>query len=231
MKAHDFELLSAYLDGELKPSDSSRLETRLNAEPDLASALGEIRATRTVLRKLPLRKAPRNFTLTRKMVGQNPPLPRSYPLFRFATMAAAFLLVFSYAFNIVGVESNRNMTYFGMGGGGGDEETMSQAPAIEEPAAPPAATEVEESQSSLTTDEVVEQPSMDASSDAAGNSESLDNPTGGGLEQQSGPAEKAMTPEPIELISATWQLALAGAAIAGLIILYLMRVLSARRWK
>ena len=76
MNRRDTEKLSAYLDGELKPSDSTKLEARLKTDPELASVLNDIRATRTLLRKLPSRKAPRNFTLTRKMVGQNPPLPR-----------------------------------------------------------------------------------------------------------------------------------------------------------
>ena len=164
------------------------------------------------------------------MVHQNPPLPRIYPVFRFATMAAAFLLVFTYAFNIVGVESNRNMTYFGRGGGGGDEESVAQVPASDEPAAPPSIAEAEESQSSLAPSESTQDSSVDASSDAAGNSEAFGNPTGGGLEQQTEPVEKAMSPEPIALISSTWQLTLAGAAFAGLVILYLIRLLSAKRW-
>ena len=78
MKQRDLELLSSYLDGQLNPSDAARLESRLKTEVQLASVLNDLRATRTLLRKLPARKAPRNFTLTRKMVGQNPPLPRAY---------------------------------------------------------------------------------------------------------------------------------------------------------
>src|SRR5512139_2880757 len=78
MNNRDIELLSAYLDGELKPSHSIKLEARLKTDPELASVLNDLRVTRTLLRKLPSRKAPRNFTLTRKMVGLNPPLPRTY---------------------------------------------------------------------------------------------------------------------------------------------------------
>lgn len=92
MNKRDLELLSSYLDGELKPSDSTKLEARLTSDPELASVLNDLRAARTLLRKLPARKAPRNFTLTRKMVGQNPPLPRAYPIFRFATAAATLLV-------------------------------------------------------------------------------------------------------------------------------------------
>ena len=69
MNSRDLELLSSYLDGQLKPSESARLERRLASEPDLRSVLDDLRAARGLLRQLPVRKAPRNFTLTPKMVG------------------------------------------------------------------------------------------------------------------------------------------------------------------
>ena len=87
----DIELLSSYLDGQLSPSESTRLESRISADPELADAFNDIRAARGILRKLPVRKAPRNFTLTRKMVGLKPPLPRSYSFFRFSTAFATIL--------------------------------------------------------------------------------------------------------------------------------------------
>src|SRR5574342_715976 len=101
MNQRDLELLSSYLDGQLKPSDSARLENRLKTDLQLASVLNDLRATRTLLRKLPQRRAPRNFTLTRKMVGQNPPLPKAYPAFRFATTLAALLLFLTFGLNFV----------------------------------------------------------------------------------------------------------------------------------
>jgi anti-sigma factor RsiW len=89
MNRRDLELLSSYLDGQLKPSDSARLEARLASDPGLRAVLDDLRAARGLLRQLPMRKAPRNFTLTPKMVGKNPPLPRSYPAFRFVTALAS----------------------------------------------------------------------------------------------------------------------------------------------
>ena len=118
MKLRDLELLSSYLDGQLSPSDVTRLETRLKTEHQLADVLTDLRATRNLLRKLPKRRAPRNFTLTRKMVGQNPPLPRTYPLFRFASALATLLFFFSFGFNAVG-RMAAQPPVFGMGGGGG----------------------------------------------------------------------------------------------------------------
>ena len=47
---HDIEQLSAYLDGQLGPSDSARLESRLQSDPQLASAYDDLRATRGILR-------------------------------------------------------------------------------------------------------------------------------------------------------------------------------------
>ena len=101
MKQRDLELLSSYLDGQLKPSDSARLEARLSSDPDLRSVLNDLRAARGLLRQLPMRKAPRNFTLTPKMVGKNPPLPRAYPAFRFVTALATLLLFFTVGLNFL----------------------------------------------------------------------------------------------------------------------------------
>jgi hypothetical protein len=95
----DIEHLSSYLDGQLSPSESARLESRIASDPELASAFNDIRAARGILRKLPSRKAPRNFTLTRQMVGLKPPLPRSYSFFRFSTAFATILFALTFAAN------------------------------------------------------------------------------------------------------------------------------------
>jgi hypothetical protein len=97
----DIEQLSSYLDGQLSPSQSTRIKSRLSSDPELASAFNDIRAARSILRKLPSRKAPRNFTLTRQMVGLKPPLPRSYSFFRFSTAFATVLLVLTFAANLI----------------------------------------------------------------------------------------------------------------------------------
>lgn len=97
----DIEKLSSYLDGQLSPSDSARLESRISADPELDSVLSDLRLARGILRKLPARKAPRNFTLTRKMVGLKPPLPRTFSFFRFSTAFATFLLMLTFAANSV----------------------------------------------------------------------------------------------------------------------------------
>ena len=125
------ELLSAYLDGQVSPSDSARLETRLKSDPEMGLALQSLRESRGLLRQLPHRRAPRNFTLTRQMVGLKPPLPRVYPVFRFATALAAILFVFSFTTNQVGqLAASAPVPALGLGGsGGGGPDLATEAPA------------------------------------------------------------------------------------------------------
>src|SRR5512134_1018580 len=136
MNRRDIELLSSYLDGQLKSSDSTRLERRLSSDPDLRAVLDDLRSARGLLRQLPMRKAPRNFTLTPKMVGKNPPLPRTYPAFKFVTVLTTLLLFFTFGINFMAVQMASPMQ--GGFGGGGAPEVLSaaEAPATEAPAAP-----------------------------------------------------------------------------------------------
>jgi hypothetical protein len=125
----DIENLSAYLDGQLSESESKRLKTRLESDAELDSVLSDIRSARNILKVLPKRKSPKNFTLTRKMVGLKPPMPRTYPLFRLATIFATVLLVFSFSVNALSpyVSFTAPTFAFGMGGGDGmpaPEESM-----------------------------------------------------------------------------------------------------------
>jgi hypothetical protein len=99
MNPRDLEFLSAYLDGQLNSSDSARLESRLASDESLRAALDNLRSTRGLLRQLPSRRAPRNFTLTPQMAGIKPPTPRAVPVFRFATAIATLLFVISFVVN------------------------------------------------------------------------------------------------------------------------------------
>lgn len=144
---HDVELLSALLDGKLSQAEAAKLESRLRTEPNLKAVLEDLTETRSLLRRLPRRRAPRNFTLTPQMAGVKPPTPRAVPTLRFATMLATFLLVFSLATNALAPALRQAVQapVYGMGGGGGgaaDSQLQESAPATEPPAAtllPPAA--------------------------------------------------------------------------------------------
>ncbi|NWF63937.1 MAG: hypothetical protein HXY38_06485 [Chloroflexi bacterium] len=171
----DIERLSAYLDGQLDAAESASMESRLKSDPELESTLRNLRSARGILRQLPQRKAPRNFTLTRQMVGLKPPLPRSYPIFRLATIFASILFLFSLSATALSpLVSFENAAApapaFGMGGGCEDCEgapAQEAGPATEEAFAAemaPAATEealMEEAAPLEATDEarIIETPS------------------------------------------------------------------------
>jgi hypothetical protein len=98
----DIERLSAWLDGQLPQAEKTRLESRIGADPELAAALEEMRQARALLRRTPQRRAPRNFTLTPKMAGVRPPVPRAAPVLSWASAAAMLLFVFTLGANLLG---------------------------------------------------------------------------------------------------------------------------------
>ncbi len=159
----DVELLSAYLDGQLSQVDSARLESRIKTDPGLGSVYDDLRQSRSLLRKLPARRAPRNFTLTPKMAGIKPPLPRAFPIFRLASALAAILLFFSYIVNlsvpaIAALRVAAPAPAFGMGGAGpGEEPSAAMAPAATEAFAPAEAATAAPAMAETATQEVLAQ--------------------------------------------------------------------------
>ncbi len=231
MNQRDVELLSAYLDGQLSPSDSARLESRIRSEPELDSVLDDLRAARALLRKLPKRRAPRNFTLTRKMVGLAPPLPRAYPAFRFATTLATLLFFITFGVNTLAPQFTSLAPAFGMGGGGEPEVfSVQEAPAQDAAPAAEAATEAPlESASSLVPEVTALPPAEDsarvidtpaAKSGEVGNAES---------EDQTQIASESPSPAPV--VPSGWMIIFAAVALLGSILMAVMRRSSANRWK
>jgi hypothetical protein len=246
MKQRDIELLSSYLDGQLGSTDSARLEARLRTDPELRSVLQDLRGARSLLRQLPMRKAPRNFTLTPKMVGKNPPLPRSYPVFKFAATLATIMLFFTYALNVLGPQLAAQPAAFGMGGGGAPDSSFESAAATEAPAiaAAPAATEPP----AAATEAPVQVPSVgmaapstataaqDASTTrvmgtAALKQSDTANAAGSGPAQELMPPVVEPIPAPASPVSPLWQWLLAGVALISLFIMAIMRQRSASRWR
>jgi hypothetical protein len=181
-----------------------------------------------------MRKAPRNFTLTPKMVGKNPPLPRTYPAFKFVTVLTTLLLFFTFGINFMAVQMASPMQ--GGFGGGGAPEVLSaaEAPATEAPAAPaeepsaqlapmPTPTPALESAPALT----VMPPSAE---DSARNADepleksAVDTQAGGYVEP---PAQRDV-PQPV---APAWQIMLAGVALLGALAMILMRRLAVERWR
>lgn len=239
MKQRDLELLSSYLDGQLSPADTSRLEARLLIEPDLQSVLRDLRSTRSLLRQLPLRKAPRNFRLTPKMVGKNPPLPRVYPAFRLTSVLATLMLFITMGLNFIRPQLASAPSAFGMGGGGGAADTYSveSAPATEAPAAT-------EAPMMAATEAPAEEPSVAmapmATQSLAGSEDStriMDTPTakqGDSQNAASSGVEQVPPQAPIEagpVVPVIWQWILAGVAALSAFAMLLMRLLSVNRWQ
>ena len=227
MNQRDLELLSSYLDGQLKPSDSARLEARLSSDPDLRAVLDDLRAARGLLRQLPMRKAPRNFTLTPKMVGKNPPLPRSYPAFRFVTALASLMLFFTLGLNFVVPQMTSQSQEFGYGGGGApDVIAVEQVPAAPE--------------SAIATDAPAEEPpvlmapqptqTIAPAADSAREIETPDEKLG----ETNGTNEVVplQAPEPAPPpVPQSWLISLAVIALLGALIMLVMRQAAANRWR
>ena len=244
MKQRDIELLSSYLDGQLSSVDSARLEARLRTDPDLRSVLQDLRGARSLLRQLPMRKAPRNFTLTPKMVGKNPPLPRSYPIFKFSATLATILLFFTMGLNILSPRLATQPAAFGMGGGGAPETFQSSA-ASEPPAAAaelatelPAATEAPVEEPSIA---MAPQSTATAAAEQANSTRVMETAVSKQSDTQaadaagSGPAQESLQttvePTPANTVSPIWQWLLAGIALISLFVMAIMRQLSVSRWR
>lgn len=93
--SREWETLSAYLDGALSPTEKQRLEARLQTSPELQQILHELRITRALLRSVPRRRAPRNFTLTPQMAGIHRQQRPAWlvPMFSMSSALATLLLV------------------------------------------------------------------------------------------------------------------------------------------
>lgn len=87
ISSHDWELLSAYLDGQLTNDESARLKERLESDPDLSAAFTEIGRTRVILRSAPKARAPRNYMLQPHMVKRR--ANREVPFFKFFNFSFA----------------------------------------------------------------------------------------------------------------------------------------------
>jgi anti-sigma factor RsiW len=237
MKQRDIELLSSYLDGQLSSADSTRLEARLRTDPALRSVLSDLRGARSLLRQLPMRKAPRNFTLTPQMVGKNPPLPRSYPVFRFAATLATIMLFFTFGLNIMGRQMASQPPAYGMGGGGAPDtfaaesatELQAAAAPTEAPATEaPAAEEPSVAMEPMSTATVVGEDAAKAM-DTAVVTEDEENAANSGVVQE--PPPVAAEPAPVGVVSSVWQWLLAGVAVISLFVIALMRQLATSRWR
>lgn len=234
----DIEQFSAYLDEQLSPSESARLESRISSDPELASAFNDIRSARVILRKLPARKAPRNFSLTRQMVGLKPPLPRSYSFFRFSTAFATILLMLTFAANSIvpnisfsaSAPAPADQEAFGIDGGPSSAAmpAASEAPvATEAPAAPVVEMTAMPTMESLPT-AALEAP---AAKEAATPSELLDQPPTQNLAESGPVPDEQSRFQNQALIPFVWQVALFILILLSGLAAFLLRRSAIQKWK
>ena len=84
--------LSAYLDGELTGREKAALEQRLQKDAQLRSELNQMKATRAMLRSLPRRKVPHDFSLTPEM-AKAAQKNTWWPMFGYASLASALVAI------------------------------------------------------------------------------------------------------------------------------------------
>ncbi|HEY60397.1 MAG TPA: hypothetical protein G4N92_06920 [Anaerolineae bacterium] len=96
----DWQLLSAYLDDQLKAGQKAQVEDRLRIDEEFKSAYQSLRHTQLLLHSLPTRRVTRNFTLTAAMIKQSKPLLPSFAgVLRFSSVAAGLMLILLLAFD------------------------------------------------------------------------------------------------------------------------------------
>ena len=140
ISSRDWETISAYLDDQLDRREKARLENRLQKDSDLRKALEEMRRTRLMLRNLPKMRAPRNYTLTPKMVGIREKSVWTPRFFGFASALATLLFVLVFVGDYLtptNQVSVAQMTAAPSYKGGAEEAPMSAPESSETPAGEP----------------------------------------------------------------------------------------------
>lgn len=93
----DYQLISSYLDSTCSARESAQVEARQKADMQFKQAVLEFQHTRRLLRALPQKRAPRNFTLSPSQVPARPQRFFLAPALNFVSLAATVLLVVIFA--------------------------------------------------------------------------------------------------------------------------------------
>ena len=135
--------ISSYLDGKVSNSEKRQIADNISKDQQSQEIFNQLEQVKFLLSKTPKLKVPRNFQLTEKMVGMKPPIPRSVPIFRMASVAAALVLMVSFAISdilpaIIGPKSSAvtlmaqqgGVAAYGVGGGDSAAESPVGEPAL-----------------------------------------------------------------------------------------------------
>lgn len=93
----DHFLLSAYLDGELSPSELQRVEKRLLSDQQFKRTSEELAYTKRMLRAMPQIRAPRNFMLTPERVKKTVKRQIFQPAWGLVSAVSTFMLLVIFA--------------------------------------------------------------------------------------------------------------------------------------
>ena len=100
LSSQEWQLLSASLDGELSKKDQKRADRLLSDHPVAEPSMEKLRYVKTVLKLLPVRKVPRNFTISYEEVGKSNILALAGVL-RYASAVSAALLAVVLVFDLI----------------------------------------------------------------------------------------------------------------------------------
>ncbi len=92
MSEKQWHQLSSYLDGQLNDRERKTIEGQLASDPQLQHAYAVLKHNQTLLKNLPQKRAPRNFTLTAEMVGQKKQTTNRWLLFPALSFASVISL-------------------------------------------------------------------------------------------------------------------------------------------
>lgn len=93
----DWQLISAYLDGRLPAPEAAKFEDRRKTSPEFEQAIREIAHTRKLIRALPAKRAPRNFTLSQNYAKLSSRQWGIHSAFGWASATTALALVTLFA--------------------------------------------------------------------------------------------------------------------------------------
>ena len=113
LSPQDYELLSAYIDGELSDAEQQALQGRLSNDPLLQRELDSLQATVNLIHLIPEMTAPRDFTLTLDMVAPKNVVqlhPRRAPRNAYLSLVASVTLMLFGALFMFSEISQESMT-------------------------------------------------------------------------------------------------------------------------
>jgi len=100
LSSRELQLLSASLDGELSKKDQKHADRLLREHPAAESSIEKLSYVKTALSLLPIRKVPRNFTISAEEVGRSF-IPSLAGVLKYTSAVSAVLLAVVLAFDFV----------------------------------------------------------------------------------------------------------------------------------